>query len=190
MSGTLVGIPVVNGETVLFEALGYELILNGSTYVANANAIVHDGTIASSGSPLPVADAAAILNLGSILTQGAAQVGQLESIGAQLAGTLHTSGAVPPLTYLPSTSATVTTTSGPLINAGGYTRSLVLTTDLASTGDVYLDPSGGTAAIKAGVPLAGGGGSVTFGSPDLPIPSGTITAISDSGSVIVSIAGG
>lgn len=98
---------------------------------------------------------------------------------------------VPALVYAASTSASVGTSSASLVSAGAYTRSLTISTLPASTTNVWLRPDGGAAAVGIGYMVAGGGGSVTFGGPALPMPTTAITAITDGPGVqVVALAGG
>jgi len=96
-----------------------------------------------------------------------------------------------PLTYLPSTSISVGTTSGQFLASGVYTRVLEICTLPSSTSNVWIDPSGGTAAVGSGLLVAAGGGCLNFGGVVLPIPTAAITAITDGSSAqSVSVGGG
>jgi hypothetical protein len=100
-------------------------------------------------------------------------------------------GSVPTLAYSSSTSASVATTSGTLISAGAYTRSLQICTLPASTTNVWLNATGAAAVVGAGIPVYSAGGCTNFGSEALPIPTTAITAITDSASAqTVTITGG
>jgi hypothetical protein len=93
----------------------------------------------------------------------------------------------PPLAYLPSTSASVGTTSAQLVAGGTYARSLCITTKPSDTGNVWLGLGGAAAVVGAGDLAQGGGGSFCFGGPGAPIPTGAINAITD-GAVAQTIA--
>jgi hypothetical protein len=98
-------------------------------------------------------------------------------------------GATAPIAYTGSTFATAATTSGQLVAAGAFTKSLTLT-NTGSTGNAWLNPACGTAVPGSGIELQPGGG-FSFGGPSNPVPTGCINAISDSGSPInVAITGG
>ena len=110
-------------------------------------------------------------------------------------GTGSGGGSIPvvaaPLTYTASTSASVATASGTLVTAGLYTRALQICTLPTSTTNVWLNVTGGAAAVSTGVLVYGGGGCVSFGGIAFPVPTAAITAITDSGSTqTVILAGG
>ena len=88
----------------------------------------------------------------------------------------------------PLASVSVTTSSTQILGAGVYSR-LILQTALSSTGNVCLNLAGGTAVAGQGICIAAGGGSVTFGNSSLPMPTGAIYGISDSGTTSVAIQG-
>jgi hypothetical protein len=93
--------------------------------------------------------------------------------------------------YSGPTSASVGTSSGTLITAAAYTRAVQICTLPTSTSNVWLRLDGGTAAPNVGVPVWGGGGCTSIGTPALPMPTGNITAITDGGSSqTVTLAGG
>lgn len=91
--------------------------------------------------------------------------------------------------YTATSSASVTTASTPLLAAGSFTQAFQLQTQPGQTGNVYLNISGGAAVVGQGIVIPAGGGSQNFGPGNLPIPTGAIAAISDSGTVNVLIAG-
>ena len=140
---------------------------------------------------LTVQDSAAETSLASIATNtsGVATASAQATIVGKLSGTLRT--APPALAYTASTSASVATSSGSLISAGAYSNFVEVCTLPASTSNVWLNPTGGTAAASAGLPVFAGGGCTTFGTPDQPLPTGAITAITDGTSAqTVTIVGG
>lgn len=83
------------------------------------------------------------------------------------------------LSYSASTSGTVATTSGTLITAGTFVHVLQICTTLASTTNIYLNPTGAAAVVGAGLPVYAGGRCINFGTQALPIPTANITAITD-----------
>jgi len=98
---------------------------------------------------------------------------------------------VPPLDYIAPHAATVQPTSGVLIAAGLYTRSLTIQTLPNSTANVWLRPDGSPASPNSGILIQAGGGAHSFGGPGFPIPIDPITAITDgSAAQIVLISGG
>jgi hypothetical protein len=57
------------------------------------------------------------------------------------------------------------------------------------TATVWLNPSGGAAVVGQGIPLSPQTIALTFGTPALPLPTAAMTAISSSGSVVISLVG-
>jgi hypothetical protein len=101
---------------------------------------------------------------------------------ALLAGPLQIGPALT-LSYSLSGALSVGTTSGQLVAAGALGRTLQVCTLPASTTNVWLNPAGGAAVVGQGVRVpAGGTGCPTFGTGNLPMPTGQINAITDSGS--------
>jgi hypothetical protein len=84
-----------------------------------------------------------------------------------------------PIAYAASTNATAGTSSGTLVAAGAYQRTLVLSN--ASTNAVWLNVTGGAAVIGSGL-LLPASGQLVFGTQWLPIPTSTITAIASASS--------
>ena len=96
----------------------------------------------------------------------------------------------PPLTYTGNASATVGTSSGPLFTAGTYTRVVLICTLPGSTANVWLRLDGSAAAPSTGVVVNSGGGCTPIG-PVLPMPTATVTAITDGVTAqTVTLAGG
>lgn len=99
--------------------------------------------------------------------------------------------ATPALAYVTTPAVSVSTAATPLITAGQFAKNVTFQTLPGSApGNVYLNVSGGAAAVGQGIVIAAGGGSVSFGTPAQPMPQAAISAISDNGSVTVLIAGG
>jgi len=98
---------------------------------------------------------------------------------------------VPPLAYIGPHSATVGTSSAPLIAAGTYTTALTLQTLPGDPGNIWLRLDGSTAAPNTGVLISGYGGSRSFGAPGFPVPVSAITAVTDgSAPQVVLVSGG
>jgi len=158
-------------------AMGPQLDANGNQCTTNA------GT-----SPLPTGAATAA-------NQGADGTGITPPTGGSgergwLSGIFKALGTA--LGYATPDNASVGTTSGILITAGTYTRSLTICTLPTSTTNVWLNPRGATAIVSTGFPVFAGGGCVNFSSAGgAPIPSANITAITDAGTAqTVTLAGG
>jgi hypothetical protein len=98
-------------------------------------------------------------------------------------------GATPPLAYVDTPPVEVSPAPTPLIAAGQFAKSVTFQTKPGETGNVYLNVSGGAASVGRGICITAGGGTQSFGTPDQPMPQAAISAISDSGSVAVMIAG-
>ena len=100
-------------------------------------------------------------------------------------------GVVPCIAYSASTSISVATTSGAFVAAGAYVHMLQVCTLPASTSNVWLNPTGGTAVVGSGVLVASAGKCVNFGTTGLPMPIGAVTAITDNASAqSVAVTGG
>jgi hypothetical protein len=54
-----------------------------------------------------------------------------------------------------------------------------LCTLFSSTSNVWLNLTGGTAVMNAGLGIPAGGGCKTLGAPDTPLPTGSVSAITD-----------
>jgi hypothetical protein len=88
-------------------------------------------------------------------------------------------GIISSLNYQNTEPVTVGTSSAVLVAAGQFRRSLVVQTLPGSTTNVWLNPSGAPAVVGSGCLVSAGGGSFTFGSIEVPMPAGEITAITD-----------
>lgn len=161
------------------------------------------------GNPMPVADAIADPGIGTPAdaawsgTGNSSVIAALKAIWSKLAGTLTVglvagtnnigtvNEAVTALAYTSVATASVGTTTGTLVPAGQFARSLTITTLPASTANVWLNPMGAAAVVGSGVFVAAGGGSFTFGTLSAPMPTLAITAITDGASAqSVAILGG
>jgi hypothetical protein len=111
----------------------------------------------------------------------------LKGIYAAIKGTLTIS--VPTLSYSGCTFGSVTTSSAQLVAAAAYAKSLTLQ-NTGTAGNVWINPTGGTAVVGSGYSVGPGGGSFTFGTNGAPVPTGAIFAISDAGTNNVAIMGG
>lgn len=129
--------------------------------------------------------ASIVANTGTVA--GAVSGGHVQAtIATPLPAGINAIGSVattiPGLTYGSTVTGTVGTGSSTLVAAGTFARTLLISTLPTSTTNVWLNPSGGAAAVGSGLMVAAGGGSVVFGTQAQPMPTGNITAITDGGS--------
>lgn len=132
----------------------------------------------------------AIASYFTVTTTGSAHVGVI-AINVPVPGHVWSTDAngVPPLNYTESTSRSVGTTSAALIAQGEFTNSLTIT-NTSSAGNIWLNPTGGTAAVNSGLYIPPGS-SFVFGSVSNPMPVAAITAITDAGAAVnAAICGG
>lgn len=185
MSGTQALLDVMDGRGSIIATPAYEVTMLGTAAVSPSfTLLLSDATVVGPANRVPVDDAGAILALGTVVAQGVVEIGWLETIAAN-------TGAGATLTYTLNSTVSVGTGSGVLAAAGLVDSFLSITTAPASAANIWLNPSGGAAVVGAGIPVFGGGGSVTFGrGGQYPLPAGNLTAISDSGSVSVALSGG
>lgn len=88
---------------------------------------------------------------------------------------------VPPLTYEGPGVLTVGVASGVLITPGTYARTMTIQTLPGSTNNVFLRNDGSPAAVNTGAMCKAAGGTFTWGTTGMPLPTGNITAITDAG---------
>jgi hypothetical protein len=100
-------------------------------------------------------------------------------------------GTVAALAYQNPALGTANTSSGVLVTAGQFARSVTISTLPTSTTNVWLNPSGQSAIAGSGACVLAGGGSYTFGGAEAPMPTANITAITDGAAAqTVTIVGG
>lgn len=100
------------------------------------------------------------------------------------------SPSVAPVTYSSSGNGSVQTTSNTLVRAGTFSNVFTIQTQPGTTGNIWLNVSGGQAAIGSGPSILAGGASRTFGTAENPLPTGDVNAVTDGGApVTVSIWG-
>jgi hypothetical protein len=181
---------VINAEGSTIATAALDVVIQGTSAVAGVV------TFWPGGDAGPVTDVATqtildtiLTNQGTVIVNQASALTALAGVNTALAGNLKT--IVPPLLYSLSTSGTVTPGGGTLVAAGLVARSLVVTTPLNSTANVWLNVTGGAPVVGAGIPVWAGGGDVAFGDGAQPLPLGPITAITDgTAPVIVALSGG
>lgn len=190
MADSEVQVTIVNGASQTISGLAVQSSGAG-TPIASEVAIRVNSALASSSNNFPVADAAAITNLGSILSTDTAILSNATLSLVALNSLITNQGRVSSLAYTLSSSGTVGVGSGTLLAAGAVVQSLVVQTLIGSTSNVFLNPTGGAATVNSGIQVYGGGGSVVFGPGGYPVPTGAITAITDgTGSQVVTLVGG
>jgi len=169
-----------------------------------------NGTLSVSVTTLPLPTGAAVESGGNLATTTAQTIliatatgtpedtsysgtgaGTIVSLLKSVIGLLNSKLATKatPLTYTISESIAVGTTSTQIVAAGFITESLILSLPSGGTANIYLNVTGGPAVIGTGIPIWAGEGEFVFGGA-IAIPTAAISAISDSGSVQLMIAGG
>ena len=119
--------------------------------------------------------------LAAVTASGAATLSVTEGIGAPLSISGPVTLAPPlPLAYAAPATVSVGTASTAVAAAGAYSRTLQVCTAPASTTNVWINPAGGAAVVGSGVFVPKAAASCpTFGTIDLPMPTGAITGITD-----------
>lgn len=163
------------GDTLPFYAT-----FDGSGYTLMSQPSTNRGAV-SAAAPLPSTDAALGVAADPPWSGSGpgAITGILKAIWAAIGGILNF--AIAPMAYIGPPFATVGTTSAVLIPAGTYTRALTIQTAPNALTNVWLRADGTPAAPNTGILCQAAGGSVSFGGPQYPLPTGNITAITDGG---------
>lgn len=148
---------------------------------ASGNAVIPPGTLQSPFTP----------SVGQLVTVPQGSITLVVGSQFTAAPGSVTTGKAPPLTYSPIVSGSVGTTSNVLIPSGAFSTTVTIQTQPGSTGNIWLRPDGSVAVSGSGPYIFAGGGSYTFGTPAVPMPTADITAITDAGvPQKVSISGG
>jgi hypothetical protein len=202
MSDTVAVQPILNGATQLINEVVLSTTVSGTGAIVPVFGVWLNGGTISNSNPFSVFNQTesnqlhtVISSLGSVVASENTQIAQGSSLISQmttLISAVENQGHAGGLTYTVNGSGSVGTTSGTLIASGLVLNQLVISTTINSTANVYLNVSGGVAAVNTGIPVWGGGGGVTFGlNGAYPLPSAPITAITDGNATqTVLLAGG
>lgn len=148
---------------------------------ASGNAVVAPGTLQTPFTP----------SIGQLVTVPQGSITLVVGSQFTAAPGSVTTGKAPPLTYSPIVSGTVGTTSNVLVPSGTFTTTFTIQTQPGSTGNIWMRPDGSVAVSGAGPYVFAGGGSYTFGTAAVPLPTADLTAVTDAGvAQKVSISGG
>lgn len=93
------------------------------------------------------------------------------------------------VTYAAPTTGTVTTTAT-LVAVPGAKVTKICNTTASSGGNIWLNPSGGTAVVGSGDEAQAGGGCVTYTGAVVNANGNIITGVSDSGSATYTVTKG